>query len=234
MKKKLRAVEMILCVFIVVMGCLVANRNDAVVVNSSMKNLVVIDPGHGIPDGGAVGESGVLESEINLMVAETVRNELQKAGVGVIMTRSDENAIYPDENATVREKKRADLRERVRIINESGADLAVSIHMNYFGIEKYSGPQLFCRDKNEMSKKAAIHIKNSIIENIGEHCNREIKEVTGGIYVLEHSDVPIVLAECGFLSNKEEEKLLINPDYCEKMGTAIAKGIILYLTESKS
>ena len=234
MKNKFKTAEMILCVIIVMFASLAAIKNNVAEVNSNKNYLVVIDPGHGWPDGGEVGESGVLESDINLSVSKTVEKELEKAGVGVVMTREDENAIYPDENATVREKKRADMRERVKIINESGADMAVSIHMNFFGIEKYSGPQLFCPDNSDASLVAATQIKNAIIADIGEHCTREIKEVTGGIFVLENAKVPMVLAECGFLSNKEEEKLLTNPAYQEKMGKAIAKGIILYLTESKS
>ena len=107
--------------------------------------------------------------------------------------------------------------------------MAISIHMNYFGIEKYSGPQLFCPSDNEKAYEISKMIKNSLLKNIGEHCNREIKKVDGGIYLLKKAKIPIVLAECGFLSNSEEEKLLITDKYCKQMGDALAEGIINYL-----
>lgn len=224
MKNKFKIAEMVMF-FLLIMSLTFAGENITPA-SGVFKKLVVIDAGHGLPDGGAVGKSGKKESEINLMVSLAIKEKLEAEGIGVIMTRKDANAI--------KDKKKPDLRERVRIINESGADIAVSVHMNYFQIEKYSGPQLFCPKGSKQSIDAALFIKNSITAQIGKHCNRQIKEVESGIYVLDNAAIPIVLAECGFLSNIAEEKLLLTPSYCEKMGKAIADGIILYLSESKS
>ncbi len=233
MKKNFKLWEMLFCVAVVFICSYFGWTNKAVETAGGADDiLVVLDAGHGLPDGGAVGKSGKKESEINLFVAKVIEKELSGEGIGVLMTREDENALYTDESATVREKKRDDMRQREKIINESGAALAVSIHMNYFGIPKYSGPQLFCPAGSEKSRKAAMVIKNAIMSDIGAHCNREIKDVEGGIYLLQHAKIPIVLAECGFLSNAEEEKLLSTQNYCPKMGRAIAKGIISYLNKS--
>ena len=233
MKKNFKLWELIFCISVFIMCTYFGLQKDAIETAGEMKSAeVVLDAGHGMPDGGAVGESGKKESEINLFVTKVVEKELLKEGINVVLTRKDENAVYTDENASIREKKRDDMHQREKIINESGAKLAVSIHMNYFGIAKYSGPQLFYPAGSGESETAAKLIKNSIMSDIGTHCNRELKAVEGGIYLLKNSRIPIVLAECGFLSNKEEEKLLCSEQYCTKMGKAIAKGIISYLNKS--
>lgn len=233
MKKNFKLWEMLFCVAVVFICSYFGWSNKTVETAGGADGvLVVLDAGHGLPDGGAVGKSGKKESEINLFVAKVIEKELSGEGIRVLMTREDENAVYTDENATVREKKRDDMRQREKIINESGAALAVSIHMNYFGIPKYSGPQVFYPSGSNEGEYAARLIKNSIMSDIGTHCNRELKEVEGGIYLLAHAKIPMVLVECGFLSNAEEEKLLCSEEYCRKMGRAIAKGIISYLNKS--
>ena len=232
MKKNFKLWEMIFCALVVIVCSHFASGEGAVETAGVGKIDVVIDAGHGLPDGGAVGKSGKKESEINLFVSRIIEKELTAEGINVLMTRNDENALYTSENMTVREKKRDDMRQREKMINESGGTIAVSIHMNYFGIPKYSGPQLFYPAGSKDSEYAAKLIKNSIMSDIGAHCNREIKEVEGGIYLLSHAKIPMVLVECGFLSNEEEEKLLQNEEYCQKMGKAIAKGIISYLNKS--
>jgi len=233
MKKHLKMMEMIFCAVLVITVSAIINFGESVETVSGKKDTVVIDAGHGIPDGGAVGKSGVLESEINLKVSNYLRKALERSGVSVIMTRNDENALYSDEKASIRNKKREDMRKREEIINHSRADMAVSIHMNYFGIPEYSGPQIFCPSGSEKAYIIAGQIKNSFLKNIGEHCTREIKKVDGGIYLLKKAEIPMVLVECGFLSNSQEEQLLITDAYCKKMGEAIAEGIINYL-KSKS
>ena len=232
MRKKLKTIKFFTGVFCIIVLCSVWYSGTTTNGTKQMSHLVVIDAGHGLPDGGATGKSGVPESEINLKVSKIVEKELNKAGVDTLMTREGEQGLCDDNDNSVRSKKREDLKNRVKIINESGARLAVSIHMNYFGDSQYSGPQLFIKKESNESRKAALCIKNSIISDIGEHCTREIKETTDNIYIIRNSEIPIVLAECGFLSNREEEKLLITDEYCEKMGKAIAKGIISYLSDN--
>ena len=189
------------------------------------KNVIVIDAGHGAPDGGAVGKSGIPESEINLKISYLLQKELTERGYEVIMTRSGEKGLYKSENASVKEKKREDMKERLRIANKSRADLFISIHMNYFGEAKSSGPQVFYKSGSENGMRAATLLRESFLKNIGTHCTREIKPVKDGIYLLREVKIPAVLVECGFLSNRNEEQLLLTPKYQAKMAHAIACGI---------
>ena len=195
------------------------------------QTLIIIDAGHGAPDGGATGKSGVLESDINLAVAKLLCSELESRGYAVLMTRSDENGIFKTEKGSIKEKKREDMKERLRIANGSGADLFLSIHMNFFTNPKYSGPQVFYREGSEEGARAAETVRQSFLQNIGEHCTREIKPVKDGIYLLREIKIPAVLIECGFLSNAEEEGLLKTPEYQSKMSKAIAEGVDAYFNQ---
>lgn len=205
---------------------LLLTDNNISTVGSFNSRIIVIDAGHGAPDGGAVGESGILESDINLKVARYLEDILTKKGYTVIMTRKDENGLFSAESQTVRNKKREDMKKRVDIANTNNASLLISIHMNYYGLESCSGPQVFYFSESQPSKEVATNIRESFIENIGEHCIRETKPVTSGMYLLCHAKIPAVLVECGFLSNNAEEKLLLNDGYQKKIAESIANGVI--------
>lgn len=210
---------------------LIIRENRAVHTSVNANRTIVIDAGHGEPDGGAMGKSKVKESEINLAVAYIVKKELEESGYSVLMTRCDENAINQREGDSVRNNKRADLKERVRLVNESGAAALVSIHMNYFGEEKSNGPQVFYSKNTDGSEELAQNIRAAFLEEIGERGRREIKPVSDGIYLLKNAKITTVLVECGFLSNHEEEAMLITKEYQEKMGKCIANGIKSYFSE---
>lgn len=212
-------------VFVFTAFCLFCAGRVALPAAGQHQHMIVIDAGHGAPDGGAVGKSGTPESGINLEISKLLASELDKRGYKVLMTRNDENGIFKTENASIKEKKREDMKERLRIANGSGADLFLSIHMNFFGDSKYSGPQVFYKDGSEDGGRAASCIRASFLQNIGEHCTREIKPVRDGIYLLREVKMPAVLVECGFLSNPDEEQLLLSPEYQSKMANAIAEGI---------
>jgi len=160
-----------------------------------------------------------------------VRDKLEDAGIKVIMTRKDDFGIFPKDDDTIRNKKRADLKQRVKIANESGAALMVSIHMNFFGVEKYSGPQIFYSANIEGSEKLSKLIQDKFKEYIGQHCIRETKPVYKDIYLLRETKIPTVLTECGFLSNAEEERLLMDSEYQNKLAESIADGIKSYLSQ---
>ena len=144
------------------------------------------------------------------------------------MTRSDANGLFKSENASIKEKKHEDMKERLRIANKSRADLFISVHMNYFGEAKSSGPQVFYKAGSAQGEHAAECIRASFLKNIGSHCTREIKPVSDGIYLLREVKIPAVLVECGFLSNTNEEQLLLSTEYQTKMANAIADGIDKY------
>ena len=189
--------------------------------------VIVIDAGHGIPDEGAQSSNGTTEAQINLKIALKLQSLLEQAGSTVILTRSDENAIYDLDSKTLRQKKVSDIHNRVKIGNESSADLFVSIHLNKVPQEQYWGWQCFYKDGDENSKKLAKLLQ----ENLNEAIQKENKRVAmriDNVYIIKHVEIPISIVECGFLSNEEEEKQLLNDEYQNRLAWGIYNGIIDY------
>lgn len=191
---------------------------------------IVIDAGHGEPDGGATGVQGVKEQEINLAIAFKVQEFLEQSGAEVVVTRADENSIH-DSGSTIRSKKISDMKNRRKIMNESNADVFVSIHMNQFDQTQYRGHQVFYSKNNEQSKQIAQLIQARLIEVLDPPEKREIKPASKDIYLLHNAEIPAVLIECGFLSNPEEEKLLLTEEYQKKLAWGIYTGLIQYFNQ---
>ncbi len=145
----------------------------------------------------------------------------------MIVTRSDDNGIY-DVSGSIRSKKNSDLKNREKIITESGADIFISIHMNKFSESKYSGPQVFYSANNEKSKVMAECVQKSMTECLKPSSVRDIKKADGSIYLLKKAEIPAILIECGFLSNSEEEQKLIDEDYQKQIAWSIYAGILKY------
>lgn len=194
--------------------------------------IILVDAGHGAPDGGAVGaKTGVLEKDLNLSISGKLAALLREAGENVLETRQDDSGLFTREDASLREKKREDMKERVRLTEKEGVSLFVSIHMNHFTDPKYSGPQIFYQKGSEDGKRLAEEIRSSFLSEIGPHCTRETKP-TSDLYVLRQTKVPAVIIECGFLSNPEEEALLQDEAYQEKLAVAILHGIQNFKTKA--
>lgn len=173
---------------------------------------------------------GTTEAETNLKIVLKVQSLLEQSGATVILTRSDENAIYDLDSKTLKQKKISDIHNRVKIGNESSADIFVSIHLNKIPQEQYWGWQCFYKDGNESSIKLA----KSLQQNLNEAIQKENKRVAmklDTVYIMKHVEVPISIVECGFLSNKEEEKLLLEDSYQDKLAWGIYNGIIDYFYE---
>lgn len=204
--------------------------NNATSTNLERKIKVVIDAGHGEPDGGAVSNDGIKESDLNLQIAQKVKYKLEKENIEVIMTRNDSNNIAPksEQQNKIRQIKTSDLNNRVKIANESGAILLVSIHMNKFEDSKYRGWQTFYSKNSEEGKKLAESIQSSIGEIIQLENKRTALKIEG-IKIVDKSKIPAVIVECGFLSNLEECKLLQSEEYQEKLAEGIKIGIQKYL-----
>ncbi len=188
---------------------------------------VVLDAGHGTPDEGAESNNGTTEAQTNLKITLKLQNLLEQSGCKVILTRSDENAIYDLDSKTLRQKKNSDIKNRVKIGNESSADMFVSIHLNKIPQSKYWGWQCFYKDKDEKSKILA----DTIQENLNEAIQKENKRVAmklDTVYLMKHVEIPISIVECGFLSNPEEEKLLLEEEYQNKLAWGIFNGINEY------
>lgn len=191
------------------------------------KWVVAIDPGHGGFDPGKVGVSGSLEKEINLAISFKVRKKLEKRGIQVVMTRTTDDAICKPED---RNKKTTDMRNRVEIVNVSNAAVAVSIHQNSFTDSNSRGAQVFYYTGSEEGEKLAKILQTKIKEKIGDD-NRRMEKANSDYYVLRKVKCPVVIVECGFLSNPAEETLLKEEDYQEKMADGIAEGILQFLIE---
>lgn len=159
-----------------------------------------------------------------------MQNLLEQSGAIVILTRSDENAIYELDSKTLSQKKVSDIKNRVKIGNESQADIFVSIHMNKIPETQYDGWQTFYNNKNENGKLLAEMIQASLNESIDRENNRLAKSINN-IYIVEHVEIPLALVECGFLSNTEEANLLIQDDYQDKLAWGIYTGIIDYFNQ---
>lgn len=152
---------------------------------------------------------------------------LEQSGSTVILTRSDENAIYDEDAKTLRQKKVSDIKNRVKIGNESSADIFVSIHLNKILEQQYWGWQTFYKKDDEKSIKLSKSIQKNLNLSIQKENNREPLKISN-IYLVEHVEIPISIVECGFLSNKEEASLLKNEQYQDKLAWGIYTGIIDY------
>lgn len=188
---------------------------------------IILDAGHGFPDGGATGEDGSIESEINLKLILKLQKLLESANCNVILTRSDENGIYDASSDTIRKQKVSDMKNRVEIANNSNAEIFLSIHMNKLEQSQYSGWQTFYKNSDETSKEIASNIQTSLNGFIKKGNNRTIKSISG-IYLTKNVKIPLVLVECGFLSNSEENKLLQTDEYQDQLAWSIYIGLIDY------
>ncbi len=192
---------------------------------------VIIDPGHGEPDGGTVGISGVYESEINLQISQKISAKLEKRCYNVIMTRETEEGIYSKGNS-IKEKKLSDMHNREAILNGLDADIFVSIHLNYFSDPSVFGAQVFYSKNREESALLGEAIRQSLIE-LDERNNRILKVADKGIYLMDKAKIPSCLVECGFLSNPTDDENLRNEEYQEKIADAIVSGIENYFNGGK-
>ena len=191
---------------------------------------IVIDAGHGKPDEGAESSRGTTEAETNLKIALKLQNLLEQSGCSVVLTRSDENAIYDIDSKTLRQKKISDIHNRVKIGNESSADIFVSIHLNKIPQQQYDGWQTFYNAQNADGQKLAVSIQKSLNDAIQKENNRVAKSIEN-IYIVKHVEIPLTIVECGFLSNPEEEKLLLEDEYQNRLAWGIYNGIIDYFYE---
>ena len=188
---------------------------------------IVVDAGHGVPDEGAESSSGTSEAETNLKIALKLQELLEQSGCTVILTRSDENAIYDIDSKSLKQKKISDIHNRVKIGNESEADAFVSIHLNKIPQQQYDVWQTFYNAKSEDGRKLAISIQDALGKAVQTENNRVAKSIDN-IYIIKHVEIPTTIVECGFLSNPEEEKKLLDNNYQDKLAWGIYNGIINY------
>lgn len=194
---------------------------------------VLIDPGHGGEDGGAVSSDGAVEKEINLAISTYLREYYELSGFEVLMTRDDDTPMGDLSLGTIKERKSSDMKARLDLFNSEDVDLVVSIHQNKFEQSKYSGAQIFYSPNDEKSEQLAEYLRKSIVGFLQPENERELKKAGTNIYLLNNCNNPSVLVECGFLSNVEETALLVTPEYQKQMAFSIYCGTLEYLKNVK-
>lgn len=190
---------------------------------------IVIDPGHGGIDGGAISCTGMLESSLNLEVALRLNDLLGFLGYETKMTRTSDISIHT-EGDTIARKKLSDLKERVRIVNETPKALLLSIHQNNFSDSKYSGAQVFYSG-TAGSEVLAEQMQAAFVSSLNPGSNRKEKECKG-IYMMDRIKCTGILLECGFLSNRQEEAKLRDPEYQKKICAVIAATVSTFVSNS--
>ena len=182
---------------------------------------VMIDPGHGGSDPGSIGyKTKVHEDVLNLKMSLMLKDKLEKAGINVVMTRTDNNALLEGRG---KKWKRAEMEERRKLIVKTRPNMVISLHQNSYTNHSFRGAQVFYDKTSEISRQIA----ESIQEQFKLNLNKSIKAPSPGDYfMLKCSSAPSVIIECGFLSNEEEEKLLQSDEYQEQIIDSIYKGIV--------
>lgn len=198
-------------------------------IGNEAQKVIVLDAGHGGEDPGKVSSySDLKEKDLNLKIAFKVKELLEKENYKVIMTREDDKLVYTDGTTNIYEKRKQDLTQRKKIMDESAADIVVSVHLNSFPEAKYFGAQTFYPPDSDKSLKLANSLQKSLRELIDPENKREPQVKKEPIMILRELVTPTAIVECGFLSNADEEKKLGNDEYQSKLAIAIVDGIKSY------
>lgn len=228
MKKKLHII-MTLLLFI---GVFYLSRQGAALheqyttaASQSPAPVVVLDAGHGYNDPGKIGTNQVLEKDINLSVTYHLKNYLEQSGITVVLTREDDSPLYQSSDSN---KKRGDMKARITKIEAAKPALTVSIHQNSYPDSAVSGPQVFYYTSSKEGKSLAEAIQKNFSHALGDKNTRKAK-ANQDYYLLLHTSCPIVICECGFLSNPEECSRLQQEDYQKEIAYSIYLGIMEYL-----
>lgn len=190
---------------------------------------LVIDAGHGGEDGGAVSASGVSESALNLAVAKRLDAILGFCGVPSVMLREGDVMLSDPGGATIRERKVSDLHNRVKAVNQVENAVLISIHQNSFTDSKYSGAQVFYAPTPD-SQGFAERTQELLRVTLAPGNGRQAKPIPKSVYLMNHISCKAILVECGFLSNRSEDRLLQTPDYQLKLAATLAGA---YLQETQ-
>ncbi len=209
----------------------VKERRNAITASSKISDgpCIVIDAGHGGNDPGKIGINGAVEKDLNLIIAELLKKYLEEDDIRVVMTRENDSGLY-DTGAT--NKKVQDMKERIKIIEENNPLATVSIHQNSYPEESVHGAQVFYYSTSTEGKKLAEKIQTRLVKGVDHENNRQIK-ANDSYYLFKKTKTPIVIVECGFLSNSKEAEKLSSKEYQEDIAWEIHFGIIQYLNDNE-
>ncbi|HHU20412.1 MAG TPA: N-acetylmuramoyl-L-alanine amidase CwlD [Bacilli bacterium] len=191
--------------------------------------VIVVDPGHGGMDGGAVGADQTLEKEIALIVSHKLRDYLQQSGANVYLTRETDRDLAEDSTNSVSQRKVEDIKNRVAFMEEKDPDIFITIHLNALPSTQWRGAQTFYHPNQPQSQVLAETIQAQIRTNL-ENTTRQALAING-VYVLKHANRPAALVEIGFLSNPDERELLKQASYQDEMAASIYLGVLEYFSE---
>lgn len=215
-KRKIIFIKVQTVVFIALSAVLAVCCVAAAAVSTTKRDVsaeftIVIDAGHGGADGGVVGvKTGVKESDLNLVMAETLSSFFKSAGVNVVFTRKNKGSLDDD--------KKIDFAKRKKIIETVAPDLVLSIHMNFYKRAAYRrGTQVFFNPVNPSSRELAHTVQQNMNANINmPFTGRGYQALAGDYYIVNCTEFPSVIVECGFLSNAADEELLADGEYQKK------------------
>ncbi|MBP1970936.1 N-acetylmuramoyl-L-alanine amidase [Virgibacillus natechei] len=190
---------------------------------------IVIDPGHGGVDGGAVGKDETLEKDIALSISKKLQSYLHQSGALVYLTREEDVDLAAEDTEGYSRRKMEDIRNRLQFIHDQEADFFLSLHLNALPSDKWSGAQTFYYPEQDESRHLAQMIQSEIIRNL-ENTDRT-PLANNGVYLLKNAEIPGALVEVGFLSNEQERELLKQDEYQQRMSASIYEGILRYATE---
>jgi N-acetylmuramoyl-L-alanine amidase len=227
---RIMAILLVLSVMGVLVFSVLWQGSIAVVSHSEKGYIVMLDPGHGGYDPGAITKQGVYEKSINLQVAQKVKEMLSPSGIKVFLTREEDIDHVPDGVRGKSTKKQIDLNRRIELANEANADIFVSLHVNATVTGKQSGSETFYHYQSESGKKLAELIQQELIKIPG--MNRRIAK-PGDFYIIKNTSMPAVIVEVGYLSSVKEQEKLQQSWYQDQLARAIAKGIANYFALPK-
>ena len=229
MKKK---IELSMAVALILCAAVLAKKSSIFVQSPSPtpeEITIVIDAGHGGNDPGKVGINEALEKDINLSIALKLKKYLEQQDIRVVMTRETDMGLYEESDSN---KKVRDMKNRLAIMEEIKPELVISIHQNSYSEESVSGMQVFYYETSTEGKRLAEIMQQTMIVSLKPQKERTAK-ANDTYYLLKKTSAPIVIVECGFLSNRAEAELLVSSDYQEKMAWAIHMGVLRYLNQSE-
>lgn len=220
-----RAIVIGLCVLLCVAGVVIYFTAIRPTFQPKPQYTIVIDAGHGGRDGGAVGKTTeTTESYLNLQFSLKLKSVCEEYGFKVVLTRKDMNGLY---SAFASNKKRSEMEKRMEIIESANPDLVVSIHMNSFSNSSARGAQVFYAENFPENEEFAQTVQDALNEKIP---NAKKTAKSSDFYVINTTSKPSILVECGFLSNPEEERLLVSEEYQEDFCYVLFYGILSYFS----
>jgi N-acetylmuramoyl-L-alanine amidase len=196
---------------------------------SASPRVIILDAGHGGPDGGSSAADGTRESDLNLEIVLRLEDLLSLLGQPTLLVRETDTDLSDASAATIAQKKVSDIRNRVSLANATEDGLLVSIHQNTYSEEKYSGAQVFYSPTGD-SQALAEALQSSLQAHVDPENHRKAKEISQNVYLMRHITIPGVLVECGFLSNPQEAAKLKTDDYQKQLAVALGVSLVNYLS----